>query len=60
MTDKNKVILSSVSALALWTLGAYRIFTNNLAAMSMLVAYMFLIGGMIGFVFSVVKLSRMA
>ncbi|WP_141903252.1 hypothetical protein [Lysinibacillus sp. Y5S-8] len=60
MTDKNRVILSSVSGLALLTLGAYRIFTNNLAAMSLLVAYMFLIGGMIGFVCSVVKLSRMA
>lgn len=59
MTDKNSTLISSVSGLALFTVGAYRIFTNNLEAMSLLVAYIFLIGGLIGFVFSVAKLSKM-
>ncbi|KOS68327.1 hypothetical protein AEA09_07000 [Lysinibacillus contaminans] len=58
MTDKSRTVLNSVSGLALFSVGAYRIFTNNLEAMSILVAYIFLIGGLIGFVFSVVKLSR--
>ncbi|WP_413367249.1 hypothetical protein [Lysinibacillus sp. 3P01SB] len=59
MTDKNSTLISSVSGLALFTVGAYRIFTNNLEAMSLLVAYIFLIGGLIGFVFSVARLSKM-
>lgn len=58
LTDKSRTLLSSVSGLALFSVGAYRIFTNNLETMSILVAYIFLIGGLIGFVFSVVKLSR--
>lgn len=58
MTDKNRTLLSSVSGLALCSVGAYRIFTNNLEAMSILVAYIFFITGLIGFVFSVIKLSR--
>lgn len=58
MTEKNRTILSSVSGLALFSIGAYRIFTTNLEAMSLLVAYIFFISGLIGFVFYVVKLSR--
>ncbi|TQR28457.1 hypothetical protein C7Y47_21730 [Lysinibacillus sphaericus] len=58
MSVKNKTLLSSVFDLALFTLGGYRIFTNNLEAMSILVAYIFFICGLIGFVFNVVKLSR--
>lgn len=58
MTDKNFTIISSVSGLALFSLGAYRIFTDNLEAMSLVVAYIFLICGLIGFAFSVVRLSR--
>lgn len=58
MTDKNSTLISSVSGLALFTVGAYKIFTNNLEAMSLLVAYIFLIGGLIGFVFSVARLSK--
>ncbi|MFJ5788885.1 hypothetical protein ACIP9G_02260 [Lysinibacillus sp. NPDC093197] len=58
MTDKSRILLSSVSSLALFALGAYRIFTNNLEAMSILVAYIFLIGGLISFVFSIAKLSE--
>ncbi len=59
MTDKNSTLISSVSGLALFTVGAYRIFTNNLEAMSLLVAYIFLIGGLIGFVLSIARLSKM-
>lgn len=58
LTDKNKILLSSVGSLALFTLGGYRIFTSNLEAMSILVAYIFFIYGFIGFVFNVVKLSK--
>ncbi|UYB45456.1 hypothetical protein OCI51_14450 [Lysinibacillus capsici] len=58
LTDKNRILLSSVGSLALFTLGGYRIFTNNLEAMSILVAYIFFICGFIGFVFYVVKLSK--
>ena len=58
LTDKNRTLLCSVSSLALFTLGAYRIFTNNLEAMSILVAYIFLISGLISFVSSVAKLYR--
>ena len=58
MTDKNRILLSSVGSLALFTLGGYRIFTNNLEVMSILVAYIFFICGVIGFVFNVVKLSK--
>ncbi len=58
LTDKNKILLNSVGGLALFTLGGYRIFTNNLEAMSILVAYIFFICGFIGFVFNVVKLSK--
>lgn len=58
LTDKNKILLSSVGSLALFTLGGYRIFTNNLEVMSILVAYIFFICGVIGFVFNVVKLSK--
>ncbi|AUS87130.1 hypothetical protein LBYS11_12675 [Lysinibacillus sp. YS11] len=58
MTDKNKILLSSVGSLALFTLGGYRIFTNNLEVMSILVAYIFFICGVIGFVFNVVRLSK--
>lgn len=57
LSEKNKTILSSVSSLALFTVGGYRIFTNNLEAMSILVAYIFFICGLIGFLFNVVKLS---
>ncbi|MFJ7646837.1 hypothetical protein ACIQ1H_04765 [Lysinibacillus sp. NPDC097279] len=58
MTNKNRTILSLVSSLALFTLGAYRIFTNNLEEMSILVAYIFLIGGFITILSSVVMLSK--
>ncbi|ATP40672.1 hypothetical protein CSE16_11780 [Solibacillus sp. R5-41] len=58
MTVKNRTLLSSVSGLALFSLGAYRIFSNNIEAMSIVVAYIFLISGLIGFVFSVVKLFK--
>ncbi len=58
LTDKNKILLSSVGSLALVTLGGYRIFTNNLEVMSILVAYIFFICGVIGFVFNVVRLSK--
>ncbi len=58
LTDKNRTLLSSISGLALCSVGAYRIFTHNLDAMSILVAYIFFIGGLIGCVFSVVKLFR--
>ncbi len=58
MTEKNKILLSSVSGLALCTFGGYRIFTNNLEAMSIQVAYIFLICGFIGFVSCVKKLFR--
>lgn len=58
LTDKNKILLSSVGSLALFTLGGYRIFTNNLEVMSILVAYIFFICGVIGFVFNVVRLSK--
>ncbi|MEY9976555.1 hypothetical protein ABH968_001500 [Lysinibacillus sp. RC79] len=58
MSIKNKTLLSSVFSLALFTLGGYRIFTNNLEDMSILVAYIFFICGLIGFGFNVVKLSR--
>ncbi|MEY9972985.1 hypothetical protein ABH966_003369 [Lysinibacillus sp. RC46] len=60
MTEKNRTLLSSVSGLALGTVGGYRIFTNNLESMSMLVAYIFFICGLIGFISSVVKLSRIS
>ena len=58
MTDKNRTLLSLVSSMALCSVGGYRIFTNNLEAMSILVAYIFFISGLIGLVFSVVKFSR--
>ncbi|KMY31922.1 hypothetical protein ACZ11_07000 [Lysinibacillus xylanilyticus] len=58
MTEKNITLLSSVYCLALGSVGGYRIFTNNIEPMSILVAYIFFITGSIGFVFSVVKLSR--
>ncbi len=58
MTDKNRALLLSVAGLALFTLGGYRIFTNNLETMSILVAYIFFICGLIGFVSNVVKLSK--
>lgn len=58
LSDKNKTLLGSVTSLALFTLGGYRIFTNNLEAMSILVAYIFFIYGLIGFVFNVIKLSK--
>ncbi|WP_445477441.1 hypothetical protein ACULLL_13000 [Lysinibacillus irui] len=60
MSDKNKILLGSVTSLALFTLGGYRIFTNNLEAMSILVAYIFFIYGLIGFVFNVLKLSKIS
>lgn len=60
LAEKNRTLLSSVSGLALGTVGGYRIFTNNLEGMSILVAYIFLICGLIGFVFSVIKLSRIS
>ncbi|MEA0565881.1 hypothetical protein [Lysinibacillus irui] len=58
MSGKNKPLLGSVTSLALLTLGGYRIFTNNLEAMSILVAYVFFICGLIGFIFNVIKLSK--
>jgi hypothetical protein len=58
LTDKSSALLSSVSSLALFSVGAYRIFTNNLEAMSLLVASILLIGGLVGFVFSTARLAR--
>jgi len=58
LAEKNRTLLSSVYCLVLGSLGGYRIFTNNIEAMSILAAYIFFITGLIGFVFSIVKLSR--
>lgn len=59
MTNKSSLFISSICGLALFTLGGYRIFTNNLEAMSLFVAYIFLISGLTGFILNVVKLSRL-
>ena len=60
MTVKSRIFICLISGLALFLLGAYKIFTDNLEAMSLLVAYMFFVCGFIGFVFSVVSLFRTA
>lgn len=59
MANKSSLFISSVCGLALFSVGAYRIFTNNLEAMSLVVAYIFLICGLTGFILNVVKLSRL-
>jgi len=60
MTVKSRIFICLVSGLALFLVGAYKIFTNHLEAMSQLVAYMFFVCGFIGFVFSSVSLFRTA
>lgn len=60
MTVKSRIFICLISGLALFLLGAYNIFTDNLEAMSLLVAYMFFVCGFIGFVFSIVSLFRTA
>jgi len=55
-----RTLISLVSALLLFLFGAYRIFTNNLESMSLLVAYIFFICGLTGFIFCVVALFRTA
>lgn len=60
LTDKRRrnTLISSVSGLGLCSLGGYRIFTNNIDGMSIVVAYIFFITGLIGFVSSVIELYR--
>ena len=60
LTDKRKrsTLISSVSSLGICSVGGYRIFTNNIEGMSILVANIFFITGLIGFVSSVVELYK--
>ncbi|QDQ03169.1 hypothetical protein FOH38_23520 [Lysinibacillus fusiformis] len=60
MNDKRRrsTLISSVSSLGLCSVGGYRIFTNNIDDMSIQVAYIFFITGLICFVASVVELYR--
>lgn len=60
MTVKNRNFICFISGLALFLVGAYKIFTDHLEAMSLLVAYIFFVCGFIGSVFSIVSLFRTA
>ncbi|WP_324727879.1 hypothetical protein VO178_12915 [Lysinibacillus fusiformis] len=48
MTVKNRNFICFISGLALFLVGAYKIFTDHLEAMSLLVAYIFFVCGFIG------------
>ncbi|GIP45046.1 hypothetical protein J45TS6_35050 [Paenibacillus sp. J45TS6] len=60
MADKRKfnIFIGLISCFGICTVGGYRIFTNNIEGMSLVVSYIFFITGLIGFVSSVVALYR--
>lgn len=57
--NKTRSIITLVSSLFIFAVGLYRILTESLSSMSLLVAYVFAITGFIGVIANVVILRKL-